>query len=108
MGVETRGRTREGNGDGSGDENESSGGDRNGDKDGNGDRNKGGIEEGGREWKKRKKPHKSCRRDVGNRVDSSGKRKKRRQERVGLVAATLDNLENRKEAGEEVYNVPKA
>ena len=58
-GVETRGRTQDGNGDGSGDGNESSRGD--GDEDnGNEDR----IGEVGREAKKRKKPHKSCRRDV--------------------------------------------
>ena len=96
-----RGRTQDGNGDGSGDKNESSSGDGNGDEDGNGDGNEEGVEEGGGEAKKRKKPHKSCRRDVGNGGDLSGKRKKRRQQRVGSVAAGPDNLENSKEAGGE-------
>ena len=45
------------------------------------------------------KPHKNCIRDVGNRGDLGGTRKKRRQERVGSVAANPDNLENSKEAG---------
>ena len=57
------------------------------------------IREGGREAKKRKKSHKSCRCHVGNRGDLGGKRKKRRQERVGSVAANSDNLENNTEAG---------
>ena len=48
---------------------------------------------------KRKKPHKSCRRDVGNGGDLGGKRKKRSQERVGPVAADQHNIENSKEAG---------
>ena len=43
--------------------------------------------------------HKSCRRHVGNRGDLGGNRKKRRKERVGPVAANLDNLESNKEAG---------
>ena len=73
MGVKTRGRTQDG--DESGDGNVSSNGD--------GD----GIGEGGLEAKKRKKPHKSCRRHVGNGRDFGGKRKKRRQERVSSVAA---------------------
>ena len=38
---------------------------------------------------------------VGNGRDLSGKRKTRRQERVGSVAGNPDNLENRKEAGRE-------
>ena len=71
--------------------------DRNGDKDGSGDGNEDGIGEGGREAKKGKKPHKSCRRHVGNGGDLGGKT--RRQERVCSVAANSDNLENKKEAG---------
>ena len=51
--METRGRTQDGNGDGSGDRNESSSGD------GNGDGNEDQIGEGGREAKKRKKPRKT-------------------------------------------------
>ena len=49
--------------------------------------------------KKRKKPHKTCRRHVGNRGDLGGKRKKRRKERVGQVAANPDNLLNREQQG---------
>ena len=49
--------------------------------DGNGDGNEDRIGQGGGEAKKRKKPHKSCRRDVGNGGDLGVKRKKRRQER---------------------------
>ena len=96
--METRGQTQDGNGDGSGDGNESSNGDGNRDKDGNGNGNKDRIGESGREVKKQKKPHKSCRRHVGNGGDLGGKRKKRRNERVGSVAASPDNLENNKEA----------
>ena len=65
-------------------------GDGNGDEDGNGVGNESGIREGAREAKKRKKPHRSCRSHVGNGgdlVDVGGKRKTRRQERVGPVAA---------------------
>ena len=62
MRVETRGRTQDESGDG----------------------NEDGIGEGEGEAKKRKKPHESCRRDVGNGRDSGGKRKKRRKERVGF------------------------
>ena len=80
------------NGDGSGDENESSSGDGNGDEDENGGGNEDGIEEGGGKAKKRKKPHKSCRRHVNNGGDFGGKMGKRRQERVDLVAADPDNL----------------
>ena len=88
-GVETRGRTQDGDG------NESTSGDGDEDRSGNEDM----IGEGGREAKKRKIPHKSCRRHVGNGVlDLGGKRKKRRKERVGQVAAKPDNLENNKEA----------
>ena len=69
-------------------------GDGNGNDDnGNDDR----IGEGG--TKKRKKPQNSCRRRVGNGGDMSGKRKKCRNERVGLVAANSDNLGSNKEAG---------
>ena len=94
----TRGRTRDG--DGSGDGNESSSGDGNGDEERDG--NEDGIGEGGGEAKKCKRPHKSCRHDVGNGGDLGGKRKKRRQERVGSVAADPDSLlENRKEEGGE-------
>ena len=53
VGVETRERTQNRNGDGSGDRNESS----------SGDGNEDGIMEDGGEVKKRKKPLKSCRRD---------------------------------------------
>ena len=97
-GVETCGRTQDGNGDGSGDGNESSSRDGNGDEDENGSGNADRIGEGGREAKKRKEPHKSCRRHVGNGGDMGGKKKKRGKERVGPVAAKPDNLEN-KEAG---------
>ena len=45
--------------------------------------------------------HKSCRRHVRNWGDLGGKRKNRREVRVGPVAANNpDNLENIKEAGE--------
>ena len=54
---------KDGNGDESGDRNESSFGDENGDEDGNGDGNEGRIGEGGGEVEKRNKPHKHCRRD---------------------------------------------
>ena len=52
-----------------------------------------------------KKPHKSCRRHVGNGGDLGGKRKKRRQERVDSVAANPNNLENSKEAGGEALGI---
>ena len=81
-GVETRGRTQDENGDGSGD----------GTRDGDG--NEGGIGEA----KKHKKPHRSCRCDMGNGGDLGGREKKRRQEKVGSVAADPDNLENSKKA----------
>ena len=46
------------------------------------------IGAGGEEAKKCKKPFKSCRRDVGNRGDlAREKKKKRREENVGSVAA---------------------
>ena len=94
-----RGRERERGRDGKGDGNESSSGDRNEDEDGNGYGNEDRIGEGRREAKKRKKPHKSSRRRVGNGRDLGEKTEKRRQERVGPVAAYPDNLENDKEAG---------
>ena len=104
-GMETRGRTQNGNVNGSGDGNESSSRGGNGDEDvkgdkyGNGDGNEVGIREGGEERKRREKPHKSCRFDVGNGGDISRKRKKRREENIRLVAADPDNLENSKKAG---------
>ena len=96
--VGTRRRTPDGNGDGDGDGSEDSGGDGNGDDD-NGNGNENRIGEGGREAKKRKKPQNSCRRRAGNGGDTGGKRKKNRKERVGSVAANLDNLESNKEVG---------
>ena len=84
-------RTQDGNGNGSGDGNESSSGD------GNGGGNEDGIGEGGGEAKKRMKPLKSCRRDVGNGGDLGGKKKIRRQ---GVnVAPDPENLEKSKEGG---------
>ena len=50
------------------------------------------VGEGGGEAKKRKKPHNSCGRDVGNGGDLGGNRKTRRQESIGSVAADPDNL----------------
>ena len=97
--METRGRTRDGNGDRSGDSNESSSGHGSEDDDRNGDGNNDGIGDGGRHAKKCKRPHKSCIRDVENGGDMDGKRKKRREERVGSEAANPDNLENSKESG---------
>ena len=41
---------------------------------------------------------------MGNGGDLNGKRKKRRQERVGSVAADPDNLENSKKAGREAQS----
>ena len=99
-GMETRRQTPAGNGDGNGDGSEDSSGDGNGDED-NGNGSEGRIREGGREAKKRKKPQNSCRCHVGNGGDLGGKRKKRRKERVGPVAANPDNLESNKESGGE-------
>ena len=92
--VETRRRTQDGSGDG----NESSSGGGTRDVDGNGNGNEDRVGEGGGETKKRKKPHKSYRRDVGNGGDLDGKRKTRRKERAGPVPANPDNLKNSKEA----------
>ena len=100
-GVEANKRTQYGNGNGSEDGNESSSGDGYGDEDGNGDWNENGVGEGGGEAKKRKKPHKNCRRDVGTGGDFGRKRKNRRQERVGSELANPDNPENSKKAGGE-------
>ena len=61
--METHGSIQDGNGDRSSDENKSSGGKWNRDGDRNRDGNEDGIGEVGGEVKKRKKPHKSCRRD---------------------------------------------
>ena len=63
------------------------------------------IEEGEGVAKKRKKPHNSCRRDVGNGEDLGGNRKKRRQESIGSVATDPGNLENSKEAGREAQGM---
>ena len=56
------------------------------------------IEKGGGEPKKSKKPHKSCRRHVGNGGDLGRKRKKRIKERVGPIVANPNHLESNKEA----------
>ena len=68
-GLDTRGRTQDRNGDGSGDRNETSSGDWNGNEDENGNGNEDRFGKGGEVTKKCKKPHKSCRRPVGNRGD---------------------------------------
>ena len=92
-GVEIHRRTPDGNGDGS----EDRSGDGNGDEDtGNGNEDR--IGKGGREAEKRKKPQNSCRRQVGNEEDLGGKRKMRRKETVGSVAANSDNVERNKKA----------
>ena len=105
-GMETRGRTQDGNGNASGDGNESSSGDENKGEDGNGDGKESMIGKGGREPKKRKKPHKCSRRYVQNRGHVGGKRKKRRQQMVGSVADNPDNVENRKEGDREYTKYP--
>ena len=64
------------------------------------------IGKGGREPKKRKKPHKSSRRYVRNGGHVGGKREKRRQERVGSVADNPDNVENRNEGDRECTKYP--
>ena len=51
--------------------------------------------------KNRKQPNKSYRRDVENRGDLGGKRKKCRQEKVRSVSVDPDTLKNNKEAKEE-------
>ena len=50
------------------------------------------------------KPHKRCRRDVGNGGDLGGKRKHRKQEMIGSVAADPDKLDNSKEAGRDAQS----
>ena len=98
-GVGTCRLTPDGNGDGNGDGSEDISGDGNGgDDNGNGNGNENRIGEGGREAKTRKKPQNSCRRCAGNGRDTGGMRKKCRKERVGSVAANLDNLESNKKA----------
>ena len=105
--METCRRTQDGNGGRSGDGNERSTALGNVFEDGNGDGDENGIGEGGGHVKKRKKSHKSCRRDVRNGGDLGGKNKiNRRQERVGSVAANSDNEENSKEAGGE-HKIPR-
>ena len=59
------------------------------------------IGQGGEEAQNCKKQHKSCRRSVGNGGDLGGKRRKRKHESVGSVAADPDYLENINEAGRE-------
>ena len=61
-GVEANEGAQYGNGDGSGDGNETSRRYGNGDEDGDEDASEDGIGEGGRDVKKREKPHKNCRR----------------------------------------------
>ena len=74
MDVETLRRAQDGNGDESGDGIESSKG--GGDGDGDGEKNEDGIGEGREKAKKRKKPHKSCERDIRYEGDLVGERKK--------------------------------
>ena len=76
-GVETTGRTQDGDG------NESNSGDGNGDEDGNGSGNEDRIGECGGEANKRKKLHKTYKRHVGDGEDLGGKRKN--VEKKGLV-----------------------
>ena len=105
MEVGTGGRSRDGNGDGTGDRNESTVGDENGDEDRNGDEsgdgnesnsgdgngdedgngNKDSIGKGGREANKRKNQHKTCRRNVGNGEDLRGRKKKHTSTKKRLV-----------------------
>ena len=51
------------------------------DEDGDRSKNEDGIREGGREAKKRKKPHKSCRRHVGSGENLGRERTKRKKKR---------------------------
>ena len=97
-GTGVRRRTSDGNGDWNGDGGEDNSVDGNEDDD-NGNGNDNRIGEGGREAKKRKKPHNSCRRRARNGRDTGGKRKPCRKKRVGSVAANPDNLESNKKAG---------
>ena len=79
--------------------NESSSGDGDENKDGDVLGNEDGIGEGGREAKKCKNPHRSCRRHVINGRDLGGKGSKRRHEGIGSIISNPDNIEKRKEAG---------
>ena len=82
MRIASRGnrvKGREGANGGGGGIGDSSSGDGSGDEDGNGNGNEDRIVEGGREVKKRKKPHKSCRRHVGKGGDLGGRRKQIRK-----------------------------
>ena len=93
-GVKTRGLTQDGNGDAGGDGKESTSGNENGDGDGNRDGSedvdKDGIEKSGGKAKKCKKPHKSCRRVVGNGGDLGGNEKKRqKRQRKGWFSSGL-------------------
>ena len=100
-GVETRGETKDGNGDGRGDRNESSSGDGNGGKYENGNGNEDRI---GRAEERRRSARNRTRVVVdGNGGDLGGKRKTRRQERVGSV--NPEDLENSKKAE---HKVPRA
>ena len=71
---------------------------------GTGNETRTGLIEGGLEAKKPKKPHKSCKRDVGNGGDLDGERRKHREESVGSVAAYPDNLENSIREGTKEQN----
>ena len=103
--MDPRGRTQDGNREGSGDGNKTSSGDGSGDEDRNGNGNEDRTREGGGETKNRKKLHKSCRRPLGNWGNLGGKREKRRKERVGPVAVNPENLANNKEAGEGAQGI---
>ena len=105
-GVVANEGAQDGNGDGSGDEAGPGTGTGVGTcsrtPDGNGDDDTGNenrIGEGGREGKKRKKLHNSCRRRAGNGGDAGRNKTKCRKERVGSVAANPDYLGSNKEAG---------
>ena len=65
------------------------------------------IGEGGREAKKRKKPHRSCRCHMENGGDLGGKRKKTRTRKgqTSSVAANQNNRENRKGARGETQGI---
>ena len=96
--VETRGRTQDGNRDESGNGKESSSGDGNGDEDGTGTGTRTGP---GRTGERRRSARNRTRGvdAVWETGETRLEKEKRRQTRVGSVAANLDNQENRKEAG---------
>ena len=98
-GVETRGRTQDGNGDESEDRNESSSGDGNGD--GNEDENEDGVGGGRRRGKNAQEAEQDLYAQGGKRGRLGWKKKKYGQDRVGLVTADPDSLENGKEVGRE-------